>query len=124
MLLHAVKDLDPLDRFHSQNQDAVELNTEALFTDDCAFMFHREDYLQTIVNKVSEAQHCITNKGPLLKNVESFKYLASEGPLTNRSQQVSRKPTRHLDISGPMSCSDIPLQRKLKVYNVPVLLSL
>lgn len=96
MLLHAVKDLDPLDRFHSQNQDAVELNTEALFTDDCAFMFHREDYLQTIVNKVSEAQHCITNKGPLLKNVESFKYLASDGSLDKQISASIQKANQAL----------------------------
>ncbi len=77
--------------------------TEALFADDCAFMVHQDNHLQTTIDKFSTAttllglticlsktevlyqpaqgraadQPCITIDGTKLSNVTTFKYLGS-----------------------------------------------
>ena len=117
VLLHAVKDLDlgvyikyrsdgsvfDLRRLSARTKTVERLILEALFADDCALLAHKENHLQTIVNRFAEAsklfgltislgktevmvqaapnttkpQPAITIDGVQLKCVESFKYLGS-----------------------------------------------
>lgn len=117
VILHAIKDLEfgiyiryRLDRslfdlrcLTARMKTLERLLIEALFADDCALMAHKENHLQVITDKFSEAtklfglqislsktevllqptlasfpqQPSITIDEMQLKNVESFRYLGS-----------------------------------------------
>ncbi|XP_068671353.1 uncharacterized protein [Montipora foliosa] len=133
-----------LRRLSARTKTLERLQIEALFADDCALMVHKENHLQVITDKFSEAaklfglcktevllqpapasspqQPSITIDDTQLKNVKSFRYLGSiisndgslDKEITTRIQKANQALGRLR--TKVLQHKGLRLATKLKVY--------